>query len=166
MKQAIELEKTISEKKAELATMEAELDSMKDDDMVGRKALVEKLIALDMSIDDLTEELNIAKMFEVKVGDGVTRHLYTDAEACTVIARTANTITIRDDKATLNREKSHLTFTPGGFAGHTEGHQEYDYEEDVHGSVHKARWSEKRQGFVCDGKKLTLGRHKFYDYNF
>ena len=115
---------------------------------------------------EIDAEISRLTQMAIEPGDGVTIRLYTDREAYTVIRRTAKTATIRRCKATLNREKSHLEFTPGGFLGHTEGEQVWDYEEDPKGDIKTIRWSEARGCFLYKGKYVQIGRHEFYDYNF
>lgn len=104
----------------------------------------------------------------VKVGDGITIDLYSDSHAYTVIKRTAKTITLQRDKATLDPN-----FKPeiivGGFAGHctNQNEQSYSYKADPNGSIIKLSWSEKMGGWKTPYNKIArLGRHEFYDYNF
>jgi hypothetical protein len=103
---------------------------------------------------------------EIEVGEGATLHLWSDAHACTVIARTATTLTLQRDKATLDPN-----FKPerDGFYCTNQDDQEYTYEPDPNGETYKCRWSEKygRWQHGSDGSmKVTRGRHEFYDYNF
>lgn len=121
-------------------------------------------------IEELKQQLLTELNREIEVGDGVTLHFWSDAHACTVIAKTKTTITIQRDKATLNPE-----FKPewiaGGFAGHctNQDEQTYTYERDPNGEIYRCRWSEKygRYQTGSDGSmKITRGRREFYDYNF
>lgn len=115
----------------------------------------------------LEERIKIEERRELDVGDGCTYHLYTDAEACTVIKKTPKTITIQEDTATLDPN-----FKPewiaGGFAGHctNQNEQSYTYEPNPNGRKITARWSDKRGGYVYMDKVITVGRNKFHDYNF
>ncbi len=105
---------------------------------------------------------------DMGVGDGVTMHYYTDAEAFTIVKRTAKTLTLRKCKATLSPDFK-PEFVPGGFLGTVinQHEQSYTYEEDEHGVLRKAYWSDAKQGFYVGGcLRCTKGRHKFYDYNF
>ena len=103
----------------------------------------------------------------LEVGDGVTVHLYSDAEAYTIIKRTAKTITLQKDIATLDSN-----FKPevieGGFSGHciNQDEQTYTYERNPRGRIITARWSDRYGAFMYLGKVVTAGRHEFYDYNF
>ena len=104
----------------------------------------------------------------VKVGDGVTIHLWSDSEAYTVIKRTPKRITVQRDKATLSSD-----FKPewieGGFAGHciNQNEQSWTYESDPEGRTLVLGWSDKLGGWKDPyGRKVQLGRHEFYDYNF
>lgn len=115
-----------------------------------------------------------------KVGDGMTVVIYTDAVACTVekVSASGRTIWLREDKATLlngpdSGEPDALTFTPGGFVGHTSGRQRYAYAPDPDGKVWKATWREKRGRYVIVGQpsrspglSVREGRSHHYDYNF
>ena len=108
---------------------------------------------------------------EFKIGDGATVCLHTDRHAHTVIRVTSATIIIQRDKATLlngpsSGEPDALKMESGGFAGHTSGTQRYSYESDESGHVVTARWSEKKQMFLADGRTVIAGRHEHYDYNF
>lgn len=107
---------------------------------------------------------NEIKRADIKVGDGVTLMMWSDAHAYTVIGRTAKTLKIQRDKATLKPD-----FKPEFDAFYCTNNkaQEYDYERDEEGAVVTVRWSEKKQGFydIC-GSRITDGRHEFYDYNF
>ena len=121
-------------------------------------------------IEGLKSDLIKEQNREIEVGDGVTLHLWSDAHACTVIAKTKTTITVQRDKATLDPN-----FKPewieGGFAGHctNQDEQTYTYEQDPNGETYKCRWSEKNGRFQTgsDGSmRISRGRREFYDYNF
>lgn len=108
------------------------------------------------------------KIDQLKVGDGATVCYWTDATACTVIKRTAKTLTLRQDKATL-KPSFKPEFIVGGFCAHcvNQAEQEYDYEPDPNGRIFKAYWSESKKGFYADKSlRVIAGRHEFYDYNF
>lgn len=108
------------------------------------------------------------KWADVKVGDGVTVHYWTDAHAGTIIARTAKTLTIRQDKAILSPDFK-PDFIPGGFCGTVinQNEQTYTYEPDENGMIYKAYWSDRKCGFYAEKcLRVTKGRHEFYDYNF
>ena len=103
-----------------------------------------------------------------EVGDGVTLHYYSDAEAYTIIKRTATTLTIQRDKATLDPNFK-PEIIPGGFVGHciNQHEQTYTYEPDPNGRIYKAYWSEAKKGYYVSGcLHVTPGRHEYYDYNF
>ena len=107
---------------------------------------------------------------EIEVGDGVTECLWSDSHAFTVIARTAKTLTIQQDKATLDPNFK-PEWIPGGFAAHctNQDEQEWTYERNPNGRILKCRWSEKngRWQTGSDGSILIArGRHEFHDYNF
>jgi hypothetical protein len=105
----------------------------------------------------------------IKVGDGVTMHLYSDAHAGTVIKVTKTTVTVQRDKATLNPNFK-PEFVVGGFAGHctNQNEQTYTYEQNPNVETVVFRWSTKYGSYRnnAQGRKLMKGRHEFYDYNF
>lgn len=108
------------------------------------------------------------KWSDVKVGDGVTVHYYTDAKAYTVIKRTAQELTLQRDKAILSPDFK-PEFIPGGFCGTVinQEEQSYSYEPDKNGRVVKAYWSEAKKAFYVEKSlRVGKGRHEFYDYNF
>lgn len=105
---------------------------------------------------------------DAKVGDGVTVHYYTDADAGTIISRTEKTLTIQMDKATL-LNKDELEFHVGGFAAHCSNQnvQKYSYERNEEGQVLKVSRRKNGEYVVQKSTNLvTAGRNKFYDYNF
>lgn len=107
---------------------------------------------------------------EIEVGDGVTMYLWSDAWACTVIAKTAKTITIQRDMA-IRDPNFKPEWIPGGFSAicTNSNDQEWTYERNPKGEIFKCRWSEKygRYQTGSDGSiKIGRGRHEYYDYNF
>lgn len=110
----------------------------------------------------------------LNIGDGVTACRYSDCHAFTVIAKTKTTVTLQRDKATLlNGRKSGagdaLTFTPGGFVGHTDGTQRYSYEKNPKGAITIARMRDnkrQRKGLYDGSSSIIFGRHEHYDFNF
>jgi len=113
---------------------------------------------------------NIEMQHTFKVGDGATQLHYSDAEACTVIAVTPKSVTVRKDKQTLlngtgSGEPDALKFTAGGFCGHTSGKQRWAYEPDANGSVTVFRL--RKNGRMMNGTlRLVEGRSAHYDFNF
>jgi len=106
----------------------------------------------------------------IKVGDGVTIRLWSDAHACTVIKKTKCSVTVQRDKATLNPDFK-PKFEIGGFAAHctNQDEQSYTYARNENGETTTFRWSNKKNRYQSgsDGSIiLTKGRHEFYDYNF
>lgn len=115
---------------------------------------------------DFCKELNR----EIEVGDGVTMYLWSDAQACTVIARTAKTLTIQRDKA-IRDPNFKPEWVPGGFSAicTNSDEQEWSYERNPQGEIIRCRWSEKngRWQTGSDGSiRIGRGRHEHYDYNF
>lgn len=115
---------------------------------------------------DFNRELNR----ELEVGDGVTMHLWSDAHACTIIGRTAKTLTIQRDKA-IRDPAFKPEWVPGGFSAicTNSEKQSWTYERDPDGEIIRCHWSEKdgcwRAG--SDGSiRIGRGRHEHYDYNF
>lgn len=168
--------RTTNEIKKELQLVKAQEEAAKqawvatrteDGQLVFNNKEYRTLVDTQRKIETLQDELAVAYRFEVKVGDGVTYHLYSDSQACTVIKRTAKSITIQEDEATLNPD-----FKPemvvGGFAAHctNQNEQTYTYKANPKGRKITARWSDKFGAFMYCGKAITNGRHQFYDYNF
>lgn len=125
---------------------------------------------LHQKIEALKLEFHTELNREIEVGDGVTECLWSDRHACTVIARTAKTLTIQRDKAILDPNFK-PEWIPGGFAAHCTNNEEqtYAYERDPNGQIIKCRWSEKRGGWQTgsDGSiRIIRGRYEFHDYNF
>lgn len=107
---------------------------------------------------------------ELDVGDGVTMCLYSDRHACTVIAKTAKTITVQRDKATLDPNFK-PKWEPGGFSAVclNQHEQKWNYERDPNGEVTRCYWSEKLGRYTTGRDQsvwISPGRHEFYDYNF
>ena len=123
-----------------------------------------------------------------QVGDGATFRLWTDCKACTVVEvrKNGRELVLQRDKATLlngfnSGEQDALTFTPGGFAGHTSGNQRYSYEPNPNGEIFRVsrrtckdssgnvffEWVLVGQSTKTPGGRATIGsRHEHYDYNF
>lgn len=122
-----------------------------------------------MSWHDLVTSYNRTYFRDnAEIGDGATVHYYSDEEACTIIKRTAKTLTLRRCKATLaNGWKPE--WVPGGFSAICTNNedQQWEYEENPDGRIFIARWSEAKQGFYAEGcLYVTPGRREHYDYNF
>ena len=139
---------------------------------MSEKELKAKLEALPWTCDynkKVAQERPIYVEFYqgLEVGDGVTVHYYSDAEAYTIIKRTPCSLTLQRDKATL-KKGCKPEFVPGGFGACCTNNEdlEYDYERDPNGSVLTVRWSKKEGAFMYLGKKVTAGRHEYFDYNF
>ena len=110
------------------------------------------------------------KISNLKVGDGATVFGYSDCRACTVIASSPKSVTVRRDTATRLTKPE---FIVGGFAGHCTNNNEieYSYEPNPNGSVStftlrkNGRWVEK--GYPMNNRGgIGVGRREFYDYNF
>jgi hypothetical protein len=104
----------------------------------------------------------------VNVGDGVTINLWSDRHAATVIKKTAYSVTVQQDTATLSPDFKPVR-VEGGFAGHciNQDEQTYTYERNPNGRVETFRWSNKYGRYGTPGNpSLSKGRHEFYDYNF
>lgn len=102
-----------------------------------------------------------------QVGDGATVCYFSDAHAYTIIKRTAKTLTLQRDKATL-KPSFKPEFIVGGFCAHctNQSEQDYDYERDPNGIIETAHWSERKKGFYVNGCHVIPNRREFYDYNF
>lgn len=130
-----------------------------------------------------TAEYNAAadKIAALNIGDGVTVSLWTDCEAYTIVKKTATSMTLQQDIATL-LNGNELIFQAGGFAAHCVNQeiQKYEYERDPDGPIQKItlrRWkdeegNERREwkrvgtGTFQAGGHAYAGRRKFHDFNF
>lgn len=126
--------------------------------------------ALRDKVEELKEQYFRQLNREIEVGDGVTLHFYSDAEAHTVIARTAKTMKIQRDKAV--RDPSFKPeWVPGGFSAicTNSEDQKWTYEPDPKGTITVCHWSEKHgrwQAGSAGSLRVSRGRHEHYDYNF
>ena len=113
----------------------------------------------------------IEKIDNSKVGDGLTVSLWSDAHAGTIIKRTAKTIWVQRDEATLIKEPK---FIVGGFAGICTNNRdlEYTYKADLGGMVNKitkrknGRWKLKGYSLKTASGNVYVGRNEYYDYGF
>jgi hypothetical protein len=109
--------------------------------------------------------------------DAATINGWSDRKAATIIKRTAKSITVREDSARLlngatSGEADALTFTAGGFLGHTSGAQRWEVTADEDGITStytlrgNGRWV--RSGQPANSRSsLTIGRRApHYDFNF
>lgn len=107
----------------------------------------------------------------VKIGDGLTVSIYTDCNAGTVIKKTAKTIWLQQDEATLIDKPE---FVVGGFAGHCTNNMglRYTYEANTNGRIYKltkrknGKWKSAGYKLHSIGGNVYVGRHEYYDYNF
>lgn len=115
----------------------------------------------------LREQLIVELNREMNVGDGATIRLWTDRHACTVIKRTAKTITVQRDTAIRNPNWK-PEWVPGGFSAICTNceDQDWTYERNESGQVSTFYWSEKFGGWKNGDITLCRGRHEYYDYNF
>lgn len=122
----------------------------------------------DLDYSDLQQAYADYFHENVRPGDGVTVHYWTDAHACTVIRRTKDKLILQQDRAILDPNFK-PDFIPGGFAGTVinQHEQTYTYERNPEGRIYEAFWSDRKGGWYADKcLHLTYGRHEFYDYNF
>lgn len=107
---------------------------------------------------------------EMEVGDHCNIKCWSDVEPCTIIKRTATTITVRHDKAE-RRPDWKPEWIPGGFAGYCTNNEDQEnawtITEDPNGYVETFRWSKRLNAYKnAADEKLYPGWRKFYDYNF
>lgn len=127
----------------------------------------EKFFPNEIDLNNILDAWAIYFRDYAEVGDGATVCLWSDREAYTIIKRTAQSLTLQRDKATLSPDFK-PEFIPGGFCGHcvNQNEQKYSYESDPEGKKITAWWSKKNNGFYWNGLHVIPGRHEFYDYNF
>lgn len=118
---------------------------------------------------------------EFKVGQGVNWGAGTDLKCGTIVKVSASgtTVSVVEDEAVLlngagSGAPDALTFTPGGFVGHTSGEQRWEFKPGD-GPVVKftlrATGRFKLAGTSINGSmrgwgNLSAGRAKHYDFNF
>ena len=117
-----------------------------------------------------------------KVGDGATVYYWSDVESHTVVrvSKSGQTAWIQRDKTTLlngcnSGEPDALTFTPGGFVGHTSGVQRYAISPDPEGEILRISLRKKGKfagtwrtaGNNSGAARVRIGiRDEHYDFNF
>jgi len=110
------------------------------------------------------------EMPTVFVGQGVTKHGWSQSYAHTVVAvsPSGKTLTLQRDKAVRSNRETDIV-TAGGFCAHTEhpDGQQWDITPNPHGQIIKARWSRAKGNFYSHGAKVSVHYHaEYYDYNF
>jgi hypothetical protein len=110
-----------------------------------------------------------------EVGDGVTLHGWSDSDPGTItrVSPNGKRIWFRMDSATLlngvnSGEPDALTFSPGGFMGHTSGTQRWKIEPNPEGAECSATLRKDGSWCLVGGdSRVSVGeRWKHYDYNF
>lgn len=116
----------------------------------------------DNALDSLWFEL----LDGMEVGDHANVRLWTDVEPCTIIKRTAKTITVRYDKAVKDPAWTPEWIT-GGFSAicTNDGEQKWIISEDPDGQIGVFR-RRKNGWFDRSDCCLTPGWRKYYDHNF
>jgi hypothetical protein len=134
-------------------------------------------------IAERTAEINADAdaISNLNIGDGVSVSAWSDIAAYTIVKKTAKTMTLRGDEATLiNRDA--LRFHAGGFAAHCENQrdQRYSYEPDPQGEVLKIslrcwtdedgnerrKWKKVGNATFQMGGNAYAGRRAYRDFNF
>lgn len=174
MKRSEELELELQKKKEEETKLKDEIKEKYGEGWWNNEEAWEEYYSVEKVRSSEESELKFQirreKNREIEVGEGVTLCYYSDRHACTVIARTKNTLTVQRDKAILDPNFK-PEWVAGGFAGHCTNadEQSYTYERDPKGTIYKCNWSEKNGRFQhgSDGSiRVRRGRHEYYDYNF
>lgn len=114
------------------------------------------------------EEKLIADWYhEMEVGDHAHVTLWSDIEPVTIIKKTATTLTVRYDEATLDPDWK-PEFVLGGFCAHCTNNDEqrWFFRENPNGRTETFRWSKSMNCYQHNGCKLRPGWRKHYDYNF
>lgn len=107
--------------------------------------------------------------FNPQPGDRCAWRIYTDVEPCTVVARTAKTVTVRIDNAEVAEPPKMI---PGGFAAVVIEPAKWTITENPNGrlqtfSLRKGgNWKLAGTSRREVGNSLTAGWHKFHDYGF
>jgi hypothetical protein len=107
--------------------------------------------------------------FNPQIGDRCHWQLWTDVEPCTVIKRTAKTVTVRLDKADVATPP---VMVPGGFAAVCLEPASYSISENPDGRLMtfslraSGAWKGKGTRVNEVGNVLRAGWKKFHDYGF
>jgi len=107
--------------------------------------------------------------FNPQPGDRCHWQLWTDIEPCTVVKRTAKTVTVRLDKAEVAKPP---VMVPGGFAAICLEPGTYEISEDPNGRLltfslrANGRWKGKGAAARGLGDELRAGWVKRYDWGF
>lgn len=107
---------------------------------------------------------------EMEPGDRCHVQHWTDRTPCTIVKKTATTLTIRHDAA-RKTEKHNPEFIPGGFGAHCVNNNcqsdWWECYEDPNGATEVFRWSKVKNVYVnTSGESLFPEWENFYDYNF
>jgi len=110
-----------------------------------------------------------ATINNIKPGDFVTVHLYSDAYAYTVVRITKKFVEVRQAKQ--ERDPSWKPeIVPGGFAGHCTNNysQKWIVTENPDAPIGKLSVGRDGtlRGLGSRRPNVTVGAHPFYDYNF
>lgn len=116
-----------------------------------------------------------------KAGDLATWTIYSDSRAGRIIKATAKSVLFQEDKATLlnppgSGEPDAMSFSAGGFVGHTSGQQRWDCQPDPTGAVVRFSlrtrkngdqvWKARGSSTHSAGQTLRAGHSHHYDFNF
>ena len=146
-----------------------------EDKLVVKAARTNGVLAA-LIADGTVEDTGWDIQLQPRVGMAATVRGYSDAYAYTVIKVTPKSATLRRVKATLlngvdSGESDALSFSPGGFSGHTSGRQRYLYEEDPDGETirvtKRKRGAWRTAGAGTGSSRVAFGKHsEHYDFNF
>lgn len=132
-------------------------------------------------VEILSSVVGVNPVDFVEVGEFVTYCGYSDREPYEVVKIGKNRLTTRRAKTTLlngvgSGERDALQFSPGGFSGHTSGHQRWKVESDPNGEEKrfsrrvstsgKVEWIQIGWPKRSPGGRIIYGSHKHYDFNF
>ena len=107
--------------------------------------------------------------FNPQVGDRCNWQIWTDIEPCTVVKRTAKTVTVRLDKAEVATPP---VMVPGGFAAICLEPGTYEISEDPKGRLMtfslraSGAWKGKGTSVNSVGNVLRAGWRKYRDHGF
>ena len=100
---------------------------------------------------------------EIKVGDVVTEHLWSDRHVHDVLKVTANTVTIRQRTPVVDKKP---VFQVGGFCAIVIENGTWHTEPNPEGRVSRAHLRKDGCFYTDMGAPLTVGDHYFYDRAF
>jgi len=112
-----------------------------------------------------------AHIGNMKVGDCITEHMYSDAHSYTITRVMPSHVMAVRNKEQIDLDNWKPDISPGGFAGHCNNQcsQKWIIEGPHEGAEPERFTVDRKSGFLKKHSKypnVSEGAHPFYDYNF